>query len=56
MDGHLRKMVKRKITNHPDYEKGIIISNKNVTVQLSPISNRNIGQKPPLDLLKKKFE
>ncbi|WP_417785496.1 hypothetical protein [Tenacibaculum sp.] len=56
IDVHLKKMNTRKKVNHPDLEEGIIISNKNLTKQIAPISSRFSKYKFPMELLVEKFK
>lgn len=56
IEDHLSKMNTRKKVNHPDFEKGKIIANKNLTNQIAPISSRFTTYKFPMELLIDKFK
>ena len=55
LDDHSRKMNTNRRTFHPNPVKAKEIASRNLSIRLSPISNRNIGQEPPIKLLIEKF-
>lgn len=56
IDDHLKNMTSLKKVNHPNYEQGKIIANKNLTLQMAPISSRFYQYKFPMNLLIDKFQ